>query len=264
MKRLIWPLFLPLIAHANFTLNNSVGAHFKDNEVKVRVTSISGNCNATGITGAEIYGLIGDAIDDFWNTVPTSRLKLKKGGMLETSDNDFLTGKLCLIGSDCDGATPIPAVSEIVITCNTSADNFPGGSSLLALTMPTVLKGSAIKGAVIAINATNGSFANLSHSKKVAVIAHEIGHAIGLGHDPENANLMYYSVVKFRKKLGQGDINGVTYLYPTQIDAFGLNCITGTTQAPPPPGWWPTLGLGVVGGLLLLRPRRGQRNKSHA
>ncbi len=269
MKRLLAPLLLltvlPALAASGFTLNNSLGARFKSDKVKVRVASVSGTCNGQGTSADELRGLVDEAVDDFWNTVPTSRLQLEDGGELDTNDNDFITGELCLQGDAC-GGTPIPAVSDIVITCNTNATNFPGGSSLLALTLPTVIKGKNIKGAVIAVNATNDSFGSLPRHKKVAVIAHEIGHAIGLGHSGEKANLMYYSVVPKRESLGQGDIDGVTFLYPVQMDMFGTSCLTGTISTGGdqggsggmPSGWWPTLLAGLAVGLLLAR-RPGQR-----
>src|SRR5690606_21495045 len=55
-------------------------------------------------------------------------------------------------------------------------------------------------------------------------IAHEIGHAIGLGHAEDNQKeaLMYFRLVNQRKELGQDDIDGVSFLYPMHVDAFGL------------------------------------------
>lgn len=229
MNKMIYLFLIPSLAHA-FTLNNSIGARFKDDKVNVRVATVSGNCNGSGTTSDELVGLIGPAVRDFWNTVPTSRLELKDGGFYDTSDNDFITGELCLSGSAC-GATPIPAVSEIVITCNTNATNFPGGSSLLALTLPNVIRGKNIVGSVVAINATNSSFGNLSRDRKIAVLAHEIGHAIGLGHSEDSASLMYFTLVPSRTALGQDDFDGVTYLYPVQMDLFGAGCFLGTVAA---------------------------------
>jgi len=267
MKTLILLLLaatLSAFADPGWTLTNSVGARFTSDKVQVRVANLSGGCAASGITADDLVGLINPAIRDFWNTIPSSRLELKDGGFLDTSDTDFRDGELCLHDGNC-ASPPIPRVSDIVITCNTNATNFPNGSSLLALTLPTVLSGRDIKGAVIAINATNTSFSGLSRNKQIAVLAHEIGHAIGLGHTGVSANLMYYTVVPTRERLGQGDINGVTYLYPVQLDMYGFGCLTGTVSegnsggpTPPPTAWIGSLLLGALLALVFgkrLRPQ---------
>lgn len=261
MKLLLFFALMTLNAWADpgWTLNNSVGARYTKDKVQVRVARVSGNCNGQSTSADELVGLVNSAVNDFWNTIPTSRLQLEDGGFLETNDTDFVTGELCLSGGSC-GGTPIPAVSEIVITCNTNATNFPGGTSLIALTLPTVISSRNVKGSVIAINANNNSFGSLSRDKKIAVIAHEIGHAIGLGHTGKSENLMYHSVVPVRDRLGQGDVDGLTWLYPVQLDMYGLGCFLGTIStgsgpSEPPSSWWPTLILGALMGLFLAKKK---------
>lgn len=115
-----------------------------------------------------------------------------------------------------------------MIACNNEPANFNGGNAVVAVTVPNSFSGKKIKGAVILINdnanAAGEGFKALSHSDRIGVIAHEIGHAIGLGHAQEDKQeaLMYYKVVDLRTSLGQDDIDGVTYLYPVKIDGCGL------------------------------------------
>lgn len=252
--KLILALLLPTLAHA-FTLNNSIGARFKDEKVNVRVGINPTAC--TNVDLNEVASLVGEAVDEFWNKVPSSRLELKDGGSFQTGDDDFWNGELCLIGGTC-GATVIPGVSDIVITCNQNATNFTAGS-LLALTLPNVIRGKNIQGAVVIINDTSTTFDQLSRDKKVAVIAHELGHAIGLGHSEEKSALMYFAVVPKRSSLGQDDIDGVTYLYPVQLDVFGAGCFLGSIAASSdddsqgPGTFWPTAIVGLVIALVLGR-----------
>ncbi len=261
MKWLFIFLFLPALAHS-YTLNNTIGARFKDDKVKVRVGINPTAC--ANVDLSEVSELLDEAVDDFWNTVPTSRLELKATSSNNTGDDDYLTGELCLIGSTC-GGTPVPGPSDILVTCNNNATNFPGGSSLIALTLPNVIRGKNIKGAVVLINDTNSTFDDLSRDKKVAVLAHEIGHAIGLGHSEKSEALMYYAVVPTREALGHDDIVGVTYLYPVQMDMFGAGCFLGSLvdSGLPPTGsgsssFWPTALFALL--LTLWGTRRFKRS----
>ncbi|MCE3014094.1 MAG: M57 family metalloprotease [Proteobacteria bacterium] len=231
-------ILLPTLAHA-FTLNNSIGARYKEDKVQVRAGL---NSNCVNVDMQEVAGLIDAAIKDFWNTVPTSRLQLEDGGSFSVADT-FVNNELCLIGGACGGAA-IPAVTDIVITCNSNATNFPGGSNLLALTLPTVISGKDIKGSVVIINEGSTTFKNLNTNQKISVISHEIGHAIGLGHSDDRSSLMFFSVVPVRNDLGRDDIDGVTYLYPVQGDLFGLGCFLGSTDSGS--GMWPTALLGFL------------------
>ncbi len=91
------------------------------------------------------------------------------------------------------------------------------------------------------INESSTIFSTLSKSDRIGVIAHEIGHAIGLGHTDDKSALMYYRTVDQRKRLGEDDMRGVSYLYPMQLDGGGLlgGCGTIDTGAGSinPPFW---------------------------
>lgn len=204
-----------------FRLNTNVSAAFSDKNVKIYITSNS-TCTNAGISNSELIDIAMEGAQDFWNTVPTSNLELTKGGTLETSDSKFLTEKLCAEDSEttCDTATTVPIVNDIVIACNSNSTNFPS-ADFLALSAPVKLSGTNIKGSIILINDTASStFSNLSHKERVSVLAHEIGHAIGLGHSNKDEALMYYKNSDSTFALSQDDVDGVTYLYPNKLDGL--------------------------------------------
>lgn len=229
MKYIFLSFFISSWAQA-WTLNNNFSAAFKDSEVKVSVdqNTICDNAFPNG-TIYEFQDLIKPAINNFWNEVPTSALRLKDGGFSPAVAN-MNNGILCSpTDQDCitdAGSALIPKVKDIVIACNNEADNF-GGNNVLAVTIPNSFSGKKITGAVILINNYSAGpntnyFGKLSRKDQIAVIAHEIGHAIGLGHSDDTDALMYYRTVDQRQKLGQDDVDGVSFLYPMQVDAFGL------------------------------------------
>ena len=229
----ILSLFFILSSYVHaYTFNNNFESSFKDNDVTVSVDELT-TCASAGLTVYELRDLIAPAINKFWNRVPTSSLRLKDGGFSEPSTN-INTGRLCAPTDDaCIAAAPpgtvIGPVKEIIIACNNNALNF-GGANVLAVTIPNNFSGKSIAGAIIIINESSTIFSTLSKSDKIGVIAHEIGHAIGLGHTDNKAALMYFKTVDQRKALGEDDIRGVSYLYPMHIDGFGLLGGCGTIQ----------------------------------
>jgi hypothetical protein len=262
MKFLILTFLFTSFSHA-YTLNNNFGASFKNKKVKVYVDANT-VCPTNTITVAQLESLIRPAVDNFWNEVPTSSLQLDAAGFSEAIFT-MNQGRLCSPTDDTcisEGTTAggdgtpedglIPPVTDIVIACNSNPLNF-NGNNVLAVTIPNKFSGKKIAGAVILINESSNSFGRLSHADKIAVISHEIGHAIGLGHSEDKASLMYYRTVNLRSNLGQDDVDGVSYLYPMQIDGFGLlgGCGTITDGKNPPkdPPFWQ---MGITLGLLIL------------
>ncbi len=219
-----------------FTLNNNFGAAFKKGRVKVYIAR---NNTCPNVNTYDLQELVKPAVDKFWNKVPKSSLRLISSGFGDNITN-INSGKLCAPtdGTCITAATAanelIPPVTDIVISCNDNSANF-GGTGVLAVTIPNSFSGKKIKGSVILIQDSAGSttFANLSRSDKIAVIAHEIGHAVGLGHSEDDDALMYYRTVNMRSALGQDDVDGISYLYPVHIDACGLLAGTITTDTDP-------------------------------
>lgn len=225
MKTFFWAILL-FFSTGNsfaFTLSNSAAAAFSGDEIKVDVASHT--CTNIGMSNQQLLDAAKDAANLFWNTVPTSRLRIKQGGLRSVSAL-FQTDVICVTGTDC---TPTPALvvdSGILISCNTNAGNFSSGG-VLSVTVPNNISGRVISGALILINdRADNQFQNKSYSEQVSIIAHEMGHAIGLGHSKVDDSLMYYQSISTRTDLGWDDIDGVSYLYPTEQPIKGCGTIS--------------------------------------
>jgi hypothetical protein len=237
-------LFLTLKAQA-FTLNNSATLVFGKDEVKVNVANIT--CNNIGIDLYELKSIVADAVDTYWNKSPTSRLKLR-GGEITNVDAAYGTALICNTSTDCVPNPTLAVASDILISCNNNTTNF-NSAAILAITVPNNINGNKIVGSLILINdLASNSFALHSRAEKVSIIAHEIGHAFGLGHSPVKDSLMYFSTVNMRSSLGSDDIDGISYLYPKRQP---LNC--GSISTKNNPNSW--LGLFFGLGLMALLSR---------
>lgn len=252
---LLFILLLSFNAHA-FTLNNTAKLVFSEDEVMVNVAS---GCTNIGITDAELLELVGRAVDNFWNKSPTSRLKLRKGSVVNV-DARYHSDSICTASTNCDPNPVLAVSSDILVTCNANATNFPS-SSILGITIPNNIAGSRIVGSLVMINdKADTQFDTKSEDAKVAILAHEIGHAFGLGHSPVQDSLMYYATVSQRKALGRDDIDGISYLYPKQqpISGCGTVDMSGGKSGP---NWWSGLFLGfsMIGLVEIMRKRKNSK-----
>ena len=110
--------------------------------------------------------------------------------------------------------------------------------------------GYSHKGSILTLYPTNPPDMNTSdvHDWFLSKhLAHEIGHAFGLGHTSISDALMFYATMDKRVALGQDDIDGMTYLYPAEQPKV-LSCGSVNLNSTNHPNWWGgfLVGLGLV------------------
>lgn len=239
--KLIFIIYINIFSNAQaFTLNNSGSLVFSEDEVTVNIANVA--CTNIGIDAYELKSIVADAVAIYWNKSPTSRLKLRVGEVIPTSAA-YGTDLICEASTNCTPNAALAVSSGILVTCNTNTTNFTS-TSILAVTVPNNIKSNQIVGSLVMINnLASNSFATHSRIEKVAIIAHELGHAFGLGHSPVKDSLMYYSTVNMRSSLGSDDIDGISYLYPKRQP---ISCGSITTDNNP--NSW----MGIIMGIALM------------
>lgn len=146
-----------------------------------------------------------------WNSVPSSGVTIRRGGSStvtasQATDSSFYATleETPVIICDTDLSTNIGQDSE----------NIPGAASF-AVDSSTL----EIAHGFLLLNAESGKAANIGNDsvqeKLDLIIAHEIGHVMGLGHTSDVDALMYFNATaKTEMNLSQDDIDAITYLYP--------------------------------------------------
>ena len=206
---------LPLSTFA-FTLNTNPSVFFLNPEVTVNVSE--GDCDGV-ITTDQIMDYVKRAGDEFWNTVSTSSLELIPGTFVST-DLNTVTRTTFRSGDAFEAIDD----NTILIGCNDLNTTFAADgvdSSVLAGASIARVSGKTV--GMVLVN-TNADFSD--DSQNAAVIAHEIGHAVGLGHSSDPVALMYFAVgAKVQERLTMDDRDGITYLYP-QDSVIPASCGT--------------------------------------
>lgn len=196
-------------------------------ELTFRVNSA--NCSVSAAA-------LGDAVQralDAWNSVPTSGFTLKLGDPSTVAASSIRSCTNC---------------AEPTIACSTAMNADTGGAASttvgIALSVLNSATGYLVSSGLV-LNSQAGAaanVANISADLLAVTIAHEMGHALGLGHSGDRNALMYFSLdEKVTLGLGQDDIDGITYLYGR--NEFGgdgpLGCASVRTRPPGkggPPG----------------------------
>ena len=213
----VFGFFLLVLARAQaFTVISEQESRFVNPEVAIDITR-SGDCSPLGMTVNQVFDLVMEAVDKYWNKIPHCGLNLIRGDMVDVriAGDDRLEG--VDINSDPNQLLAVideVANNRILVGCNEGSFDSPG-----VLAAGTIANNRGL----VFVNASSESlFRSSSRTQQLAVLAHEIGHAFGLGHSADPVSLMYYSISgKVQEKLSNDDFDGCAYLYPND---FPGNC----------------------------------------
>ncbi len=189
-----------------------------------------------------------DQAVELWNSVPGSSLKVEIG-----SDTTNTIGQLW-----AGSATDVPMIAcdpNFSATASVDGNSIPGVGFLRGSSLNPVTNGGLL------LNVESGADANinqLSDTLVAVVVAHEIGHVLGIGHTSDKSALMYYdATAKQNLALSQDDRDAVSFLYPrdeiSNLDLIGgcgaiQSLARGSGPGAPP---WGGNSLGLIGGLYL-------------
>lgn len=208
MKALLFTLFLLSSKAFGFVL---VSDTYRLADPEKTVVNIGqGGCQANGLSNDYLKTVIERAIGNYWNSVGESRLQMFVGEEVPraTSASNALPG-------------------EVLVSCQ-SMD-----TSIAGITFRNQANGSS----AIYLNATSFSPGGFTEEGIVFVLAHELGHAVGLAHSDDPASIMTYRSHGWRgapKSLSRDDRDGVIYLYPQKSPAYDL--VGGCDAVAAPPG----------------------------
>lgn len=223
-KILVGLLFLTTLSVDAFTLINSGLSNLRGwNDRPLTFHLNPANCRA------DMAQIIQSSMK-LWNSVSTSSLELELGA------NTTATAAQALNASSAEPA---------VIVCDSAfGTTFPTAdiNSTLGVGYAFYNQDFRLYRGFIILNAQAGGTANInvqSENDARITLAHEMGHALGLGHSSDTAALMNYTVgQKTEFNLSEDDVNGINYLYPQDEfsgDQFmgGCGLVRNGSSAPP-------------------------------
>lgn len=217
---MIVTLFLYSLNGNAWTLSTPERAGFPKSDIVIKISS--NTCANAGFTSSSMETLVNDAINDYWSKVPTSSLNLSTGGVI-TAD---------LSADDLTNAAAKTTANTIIVGCSQNATLFSSGSTLGVGGIGC--SGGVCRAAVLLNDTAATQLDTLDRSVILTTFAHELGHALGLGHSSVKPALMYYTVSgKTQKSLSQDDIDGISYLYPSEKKLGGLSGACGSIDIDP-------------------------------
>ncbi len=203
-------LFVGLPAQA-FTLQSSGLRGWEASILPIRL-----NPDKCGLSEPELVALIEEAIA-LWNSIPSSSIRLEYGGLSTSVASNFAAASPSLIPD-----SPVILCSDDFAVESGLTTNGAGDIGLIHDTIPALVQTGTVDSSLVyapmILNATTNGQAStlaLSRNQLKIILAHEIGHMLGLGHASQSSALMYYNATaKTTLALSSDDIAGVAYLYP--------------------------------------------------
>jgi Matrixin len=247
MKIVIFFLGLSHLAWAWTHVGNNVHG-WKNGSVTFYVNSA--NCPVSSSTLDQIV----DTALTTWNGVTDSNLVVQRTTGSDTVSN-FLAGtstQVPLILCDPNFSTEVGSAGADVIPAATFKTSFDNNGNIIYSGI--LLNAQAAAGANIS---------NLSAGQVELTLAHEMGHALGLGHSSQEESLMYYSLgTKQFPLLTEDDIDGIVHIYPrNELTGGTLGCssaISGSHTTHDPLRHNAPLTLLVMLGVLVLGRKLSQ------
>jgi hypothetical protein len=215
MKIFLWCMLFSSMAAQAFTLEGQGLAGWQTRELTIHFNPTNCPVNASTLDAAI------DQAAALWSSVPTASLNISRS-TTDSKDTpaDFLNGtasEVPLILCDTTFATDLQV----------SADAIPAATKLGT--------SNPINYGAIILNAQSNAGAELSQltsEELQVVVAHEMGHLMGLGHSASPEALMYFSVsTKSLPVLTQDDMDGLSYLYPANGN-LGCSAVHEKTSLP--------------------------------
>lgn len=155
-----------------------------------------------------------------WNNLPSINMTLSVGSAVSTS---FAAASSAENNGSATLTTP-------VIFCDPNMATDFSIKNASGATLVYWNSSGKIYGGMIGLNAIasdTGNIQNYTNTALSVLLAHELGHLLGLGHSPETYALMYYRLNSTTSlNLSEDDVDGATFLYPRSEPGGGgfLGC----------------------------------------
>ena len=220
----------------SFVLTSVNPARFPSGTISIKVNTTA--CSNVTESYTEIEALIKEAVEDYWNQVYTSSINFKvDGNITVTNHKDNLFAA---------------ADDTVTVGCHDIGNSSTFAAASLGC---NTLNGVCINamGVMYINDNTNSPWLSAARDTKVAILAHELGHTIGIGHSDKSYALMYYATNSsdIQYYLSEDDADAVTFLYPDDPQLLGLGGNCGAVASTPGKKGGPSSPLSSLLGLLM-------------
>lgn len=180
---------------------NPLGQHFSTRQIELYISN-QGCANGI-LSTAQVISYSKEAIERFWNKTKSTRPKFVYKGIKKINFHNLTPVQI---------ATQIP-VNSVVVGCNENTFNLDSKENLVVGSLLCVAQNC--KGVVIFNGNPNSLVPSAPRPQIVTSLAHELGHALGLGHSSDEDALMYFQTsARSLETLGSDDRAALSQLYP--------------------------------------------------